>query len=161
MREFLAPARGYRTVSLLNTKHLPCRFFSLFSLFYPALSLSAPCLRCAGEGLPFDVSSLRVTAHMCLTAPLGARPRDRRVRLDAVVGRLGLDRTVALYVRAIAGTRFDASKDLLTISVDKHEQAGLNRREALEQLVGLVSEAERLKGQFGAFPAVTHLPRYS
>ena len=74
--------------------------------------------------------------------------------------RLGLDRTVALYVRAIAGTRYHAAGDRLTLSCDKHEQAGLNRREVLEQLVGVVTEASKLKDKFGAFPPVTHLPRY-
>ena len=97
---------------------------------------------------------------MCLTAPLSARPKDRRVRLDAVVGRLGLDRTVALYVRAIAGARYDKAHDRLSISCDKHAQAGLNRREVLEQLVGVVAEAKELKAKFGPFPRVTHFPRY-
>ena len=97
---------------------------------------------------------------MCLTAPLGSRPKDRRVRLDAVVGRLGLDRTIALYVRAVAGARYHAARDELVIACDKHAEAGLNRREALEQLVSLVHEATALKARFGEFPPVTHLPRY-
>jgi hypothetical protein len=64
-------------------------------------------------------------------------------------------------VRAVAGARYHVARDALVIACDKHSEAGLNRREALEQLVALVREATALSEKFGDFPPVVHLPRYS
>jgi hypothetical protein len=112
-------------------------------------------------GLPFSVHALTFKSHMNLTSVAKSQSNERRVRVTAVVSQMGLDRPTAQYVRAIAGTHYQRVHDRLIISSDKHEESALNRREVLEQLVSLVTEAQRLRGQFGELPRIKHMTRYS
>lgn len=111
--------------------------------------------------LPFNLGELTWTTHLSLDAAPGTRAKDRRVRLEAHVASLVSDKAVAAYVRAIAGSHYRARTDRLTIACEQHPDAGANRREALERLVSLVSEAQRLSAQYGPFPRARTLPRYA
>jgi len=111
--------------------------------------------------LPFDPRALTYTAYHCLTSPASLKPRSRRVRLSAQVRRLGLDPQVAEYVRAIAGTHYLPQRDLLVVATDQFPDAGRNRRQVLEQVVGLVSEAQRLLARYGPVKRPLHFPPYA
>lgn len=45
--------------------------------------------------------------------------------------------------------------------MDWHQDAALNKREALEQLVGLVTSAGQLARQFGPFKPKKRFPAYN
>ncbi len=112
--------------------------------------------------LPFFLGAVQWTTCMSLDAAPESRKQDRRVRMDAhVASLLPGDRTTAAYVRAIAGAHYRPAGDQLVISCDKHVDTGLNRREVLEKLVALVTEAQRLGRTYGPFPRIKRLPQYS
>ena len=89
---------------------------------------------------------------MTLDAAIGARPRDRRTTISCKVGELGLSPLgTEAYVRAIAGPMYKPRTDTLTISVERHADPALNRRESVEQLLALVQSAQELLKQHGPF----------
>lgn len=98
---------------------------------------------------------------MTLDAPPGEKELDRRAALRCQVGRLGVDREVAHYMRAIAGAHYNPATDVLRISNDQHRDAASNRRLALEQLVALVAEGASLKAKHGPFQRHARFPAYS
>lgn len=143
-----------------------CSFLRLFL----TLALTLPCLRVliptlplpAGMSLPFFLGAVNWTTCLSLDAAPESRKQDRRVRMEAHVPTLlPGDKTAAAYVRAIAGSHYRAKTDQLIISCDKHVDTGMNRREILEKLVTLVSEAQRLGREYGPFPRIKRLPQYT
>lgn len=98
---------------------------------------------------------------MTVDAPPGEKQLDRRAALKCQVGRLGVDREVANYVRAIAGAHYNPASDVLRISNDQHRDAASNRRLALEQLVALVQQGGALKAQHGPFRRHVRFPPYT
>ncbi len=104
-----------------------------------------------GSKLPFDIRAVSVTSRQTVTSAPGSKPIDRRAFITCQVERLGVQKGVAAYVRAIAAPFYNARTDVLKISLDKHPDAALNRREALEQLVSLVTVAGKLHAKHGEF----------
>lgn len=56
---------------------------------------------------------------------------------------------------------YNGRTDQLRISADWHEDAALNKREALEQLVGLVTAAQGLVAAHGPMRPKPRFPKYS
>ena len=116
----------------------------------------------AAKPMPFDINA--VSFKMCLSwgSPQGSRGIDRRCVLTTKVHKLGLaSPAVADYVRAIAGSHYHPAGDLIKISIDHHEDAALNRREAVEQLVALVERSNELVSRFGRMILPRKFPPYA
>jgi len=56
---------------------------------------------------------------------------------------------------------YDRRTDRLRISVDWQADSGLNKREALEQLVALVTAAQALAAQHGPMKPKPRFPKYT
>ena len=56
---------------------------------------------------------------------------------------------------------YDRRTDRLRISVDWQADSGLNKREALEQLVALVAAAQELAARHGPMRPLARFPKYS
>lgn len=153
--------RERRRVGLLDRRKELLVVVFQSALCFSLLLRCLPSLSAGLGGLPFNLNAISFRSTLSLSHPLKQRKRNRRVRLEARVGALGVDESTAAYVRAIAGTHYHRPSDTLVVSSDRSDDQAVNRREVIEQLTNLVLEAKRLRGVHGPFPTVVKLPRYS
>jgi len=124
---------------------------------------------CAVRGLPFHLPALQFETRLSLTSAPGQVASDRRVRVRCRVSSLGVAPAAAGWIRVIAGPHYHADTDMLVISVEGDAEgsgagggagAGGGRRRAVECVVRLVGEAQRLATQHGPAAAVARFPAY-
>jgi predicted metal-dependent hydrolase len=90
----------------------------------------------------------------------GSNRIDRRAVLSCRVPDLGLNPRVADYVRVIAGGHYNRVHDSLKISIDKHADAALNKREGIEQLIALCTRSAALLEAHGPLVRPRQYPPY-
>ncbi len=111
--------------------------------------------------LPFDIHAVTCKMNLSWGAAPGNNRIDRRAVLTCRVRELGLPAAVADYVRVIAGGHYDHPRDALKISIDRHVDAALNKREGIEQLVALCKRSTELLATHGELVKPPYFPPYA
>lgn len=110
----------------------------------------------AGVKQPFNMNAIKFRMHMSFNAVPGTRLIDRRATLTCRVCDMDLSERVCAYIRTIAGGHYIPRTDTIVISVDKHEDAVLNKRVATEQLIQLVNTSMKMYETHGEFKGNAH-----
>lgn len=73
----------------------------------------------------------------------------------------GISPPVRPYFRKIAGPHYNPESDVLKMTLDKHADPAMNRREAIERLVAMVHAGAKLYKKHGEFkPERRYTPYY-